>query len=330
MRLNVKKLEIRGARELEQLVLENVETVEPGLTAIDSRAVLGESSVDLVGVDGAGALVLLGLGFAAGDAMLLPVLDAYAWCLEYPETVRRLYPIARIDAQWPPRVVFLAERFPDPFLRKLRVLTIPRLQCFEFRYVQVEGALGFYVDPVDWRHRPTPPVHKPADVLPEAAERRAKRPARAEPPPAEPAAPPPVPREPDPSGRPEHDGGDGAQEPATPEENGLARSWRRRQDSTGANDEAKLRAVRDYLQREFPQCAMYDYYDFERAAHVFQLQDSHGKLSHSTAIAADVLAQHTDAAVRALLERHRVGTALRQSGAATVRVSADGLEIERR
>ncbi len=51
MRPTFRKLEVKDIGSLERLIAENVEGVEPGLKVVDSRLVLGQASVDLVGLD---------------------------------------------------------------------------------------------------------------------------------------------------------------------------------------------------------------------------------------------------------------------------------------
>ncbi|HLD77402.1 MAG TPA: hypothetical protein VJB16_00090, partial [archaeon] len=110
MRPTFKKLEVKDIGDLEKLVAENVEGIEAGLKVIDSRLLLGQAAIDLVGLDDKGALVLIALDFTADESLLLRVMDAYSWCLEYPETIRRLYPMARLSPERPPRILFIVER----------------------------------------------------------------------------------------------------------------------------------------------------------------------------------------------------------------------------
>src|SRR5206468_11051418 len=84
MRPTFRKLEVKDIGNLERLVAENADGVEPGLKVVDSRLLLGQAAIDLVGLDGKGSLVLIALDFSANNGLLLRVMDAYSWCLEYP------------------------------------------------------------------------------------------------------------------------------------------------------------------------------------------------------------------------------------------------------
>jgi len=169
MKLTFKRREVKDLHQLATLVAENAEAIEPGLQIVGSNLNLGRASVELVGLDSEQRPVLITLGLTADDAVLLRALEAYAWCLEYPEAVQKLAP-ATTRPEWPPRVVFVAERLLESFVRKMRLLRFAAVDFFEFRYVEAHGTTGFYLDRVDWdrtesnspeiAERPTRLVHQ--------------------------------------------------------------------------------------------------------------------------------------------------------------------------
>src|SRR5437867_6084902 len=149
MRPTFRKLEVKDIGNLEQLVAENVEGIEPGLKVVDSRLLLGQAAIDLVGLDTKGSLVLIALDFSADEGLLLRVMDAYSWCLEYPDTIRRLYPMAQVSASRPPRILFVVGRVTDAFLRRVKQLSVGAVDCIEFRHFEVNGASAVYFDLVE-------------------------------------------------------------------------------------------------------------------------------------------------------------------------------------
>ncbi len=148
MRPTFRKLEVKDIGNLERLVAENIDGVEPGLKVVDSRLLLGQAAIDLVGLDSKGSLVLIALDFTADDGLLLRVMDAYSWCLEYPDTLRRLYPMAQSTSR-PPRILFIVEKMTDAFLRRVKQLSFLEIDCFEFRNLEVNGASVVYFDLVE-------------------------------------------------------------------------------------------------------------------------------------------------------------------------------------
>src|SRR5207244_8834133 len=149
MRPTFKRLEVKDLGNLEKLVAENIEGIEPGLRVIDSRLVLGQAAIDLVALDARESLVLVALDFSADERLLLRVMDAYSWCLEYPDALRRLYPMAQASSR-PPRILFIVEKkMTDAFLRRIKQLSFLEIDCFEFRHLEVNGASVAYFDLVE-------------------------------------------------------------------------------------------------------------------------------------------------------------------------------------
>jgi hypothetical protein len=117
----------------------------------------------------------------------------------------------------------------------------------------------------------------------------------------------------------------------------LAPQWRKfldrpesAEDKIPTLDEAKIAVVRGYLQREFPLCTVYDFFDFQRNAQVFQLQDNHGKVTQLITMTAEFFDTHRDLEIRAWIEKHRLAHAMRQAGQSGVLVSQSGLQMEKR
>jgi hypothetical protein len=158
MKLTFRKLEVQDIGDLQQLVADNVEGIEPGLTVIDSRVLLGQAAIDLIGIDANGSLVLMVLGDAAEEEMLLRVMDAYSWCVEYLDTIRRLYPMAHVSSSQPPRILFIVGRRPtDAFVRRIKQLSSTEIDCFKWCHLEVNGVSALYFDPVE-RLRRAPAV----------------------------------------------------------------------------------------------------------------------------------------------------------------------------
>ena len=149
MSATCQKLEVKDLGDLEKLVAENIEGIESGLQVIDSRVLLGHAVIDLVGLDAKGALVLIALDFTASEGLLLRAMDAHSWCLEYPDTIRRLYPLAKVSSTRPPRVLFVAERLTDAFVRRIKHLSFLEVDCLKFCYLDVNGASALYFDLVE-------------------------------------------------------------------------------------------------------------------------------------------------------------------------------------
>src|SRR4030095_10206269 len=160
-----KRREVTDLQHLRSLVADNTDAMEPDLKILASNLNLGRTTVELAALDSSNVPVIFVLGLTADDAMLVRALEAYAWCLEYPESLQRLVP-ARTQLSWPPRIVFVAERLLEAFVRKMRLLNFSSVDCFEFRYVEANGTTGFYLERVDWA--PGEPPTRAQRVAPRA------------------------------------------------------------------------------------------------------------------------------------------------------------------
>jgi hypothetical protein len=368
----VKGLKVEDLKDLQELVAQHAEALEPGLRVVDSRVQLGTATVDLLALDAGGTPTLVVVGFVADDELLLRALDAYAWCRDDPEGLRRLHPAVRPAADEPPRVIVVAEQLPETFLRKARHLRIHRVDFFQFHFglsfkpVAAGRADEVATRPVPRRPEPTARVEPPArDAVGPELERRPLPPrplttrvdvarldtSRLEAPRPEPSrlepradgAPgpglrsevarplvAPAPRPPangrGPAAPAEPAGLDRPRAEETPAVPTAARALDR---ARGEVDGWKVSVVREYLQREFPTAVIYDFYAHDRGAQMFHLQDNLGAVIHTAAVAEDVLAELSEAEIRAHLDRHKLARVLRQAGQAGVAVTRAGLKIER-
>lgn len=159
----IKKRDLTDPAQLQALIVEHADDLERGLTILDSRLLLGQATIDLVGVDADGMLVLIALGLVADEEMFMKAVEAYSWCLEYPETIRRLHPTVQVSSAQPPRVIFVVERMPDAFHRKIKQLGFPEVDCVEFRHLDVDGTAALYFDTLARLRRSTAPAAPVAD-----------------------------------------------------------------------------------------------------------------------------------------------------------------------
>ncbi|HEY7363761.1 MAG TPA: hypothetical protein VIE37_06610 [Methylomirabilota bacterium] len=338
-----RSLKIEDLKELQELVVTSVASIEPGLQLLDSQAVLGGSTIDLVTIDAEDVLTLIALGFEADDEMMLRALEAYSWCLEAPDELHQLYPVV---SSTEPRVIFIAERIPQGFLRKIRHLRFRRVDCLEFHF----GLQFSRVEEPEAPVEPPPPRPRPVPRAPRLEP--AAPPPVAPPPPEPPPPPPPPPVAPAMAAPParHHSRADapppravhraridaprreepvvvpGPAIPAVPIEESRAPAGR----AAAAVSEHMVRTVREYLQREFPTAVIYDFYAHDRSVQMFHLQDSHGAVIHSAVVAEEVLGEGGEPQLRTLLEKHKLARVLRQAGSAAVAVTRTGLKIERR
>lgn len=131
MPLIARKLNGTAQDRIRTIVAEHLEMLEPGLSVLETSLRLGRTTIDVVAVDAKQTLVLVAVGEVADEKLLVSTLDAYIWCVAFPDNVRRLYPAASITATRPPRVIIVAERMPDAFLELVERLSVVSVECQE-------------------------------------------------------------------------------------------------------------------------------------------------------------------------------------------------------
>lgn len=131
MALIAKKSRETAPEQLRSFVATHLETLEPGLRVLETSLCLGRSMVDVVAVDHKQTPVLVAVAEVADVPMLVTALDAYIWCLTFPERMRQLYPDAVIATTRPPRLVFVAARMPGDFLDLVERLSVINPECHE-------------------------------------------------------------------------------------------------------------------------------------------------------------------------------------------------------
>ena len=147
MALKAKKAQGNGPERLRRFVAQNLESLEPDLRVLETALRLGRSTVDVVAVDDKQTLVLVAVAEVADVTMLISALDAYIWCLAFPDNIRRLYPEAAIVAARPPRIVFVASQVPPAFLELAERLSVVTPECHEMA-VDGEPAIEDEPEPV--------------------------------------------------------------------------------------------------------------------------------------------------------------------------------------
>lgn len=90
-------------------------------------------------------------------------------------------------------------------------------------------------------------------------------------------------------------------------------------------DPSKVRAVRSYLQGEFPKQTIHDSYDTKRSAHSFRLDDD--TVSHLVTVSREFLDDHRTAEIPSLLSQYGLADMLKGAGRSRVLVTNTGLRI---
>ncbi len=116
---------IGDTERLKSLIRADPSIVEKGLRLLDVDLKTGPAgTVDIVGMDWAGALSLLTLSAGDPDAALLRLIDQHVWATDNRDLLGRLYAPRGLAADRPIRCLLLAPAFSYAFLRRLALLSL--------------------------------------------------------------------------------------------------------------------------------------------------------------------------------------------------------------
>jgi len=131
MGLTVRKVQGGAQDRIRSLVAEHAQSLEPGLRVLETSLRLGRTTIDVVALDAKQTLVLVVAADVADERTLVSTLDAYVWCLAFPENVQRLCPAVSVGITRPPRVILVAERIPETFMELVERLSAVHVECQE-------------------------------------------------------------------------------------------------------------------------------------------------------------------------------------------------------
>ncbi len=170
MTLIARKPQSTEQERLRGFVAEQLAALEPGLTVLETGLRLGRTVVDVVAGDAKQRLVLVGVAPVAGEPLLLAMLDAFIWCVQFPENLRRLYPDARLVFSRPPRLLIVAEQVPPGFVELLGHLSMVEVDCHELEAAErAEAVAECAVEPAAAVPEPAEPGPglEPGAVIPD-------------------------------------------------------------------------------------------------------------------------------------------------------------------
>ncbi len=111
---------------VKETILARPEIVEKGLFVLDAHLRAGSAGlIDLLAVDGSGALAILEIDREGEDDLLNRSLEHHGWVGSQIPFLRRLYGAERIHPLRTPRAILFAQQYSPTFLRKIQDLRIP-------------------------------------------------------------------------------------------------------------------------------------------------------------------------------------------------------------
>lgn len=140
----------------------------PDVDWIDAELQLGDGrSIDSVGVDPSGRVVLASRCSGDGDEALLATVDALAFFHRNRAAMGRHLGAGRVRAELPPLLVLVAQTFSERLLTRLACLGVRELRLFEMRELVSARGEHAYLVPVSpsFGHGEPSPPRGPAAFL---------------------------------------------------------------------------------------------------------------------------------------------------------------------
>ncbi|MEM3565852.1 MAG: endonuclease NucS [Candidatus Bathyarchaeia archaeon] len=163
--MSIEKISIESRQELEQMIVNEINMVEKGLTVICSNVPINDkTTLDVLCHDSNGQLVILQLNVEEDDAMLLQGLQSFDYVDKFKSFLKATYNKHKIDDKEKPRLILIAPSFSDAVRRAVESMKGIHIDLYEWEYLKLGDHKGLRLQPIfTWK-----PVEKPKEEkLPE-------------------------------------------------------------------------------------------------------------------------------------------------------------------
>ncbi|MEM1563416.1 MAG: endonuclease NucS [Candidatus Bathyarchaeia archaeon] len=187
--MSIEKISVESRQELEQMILNEINLVEKGLTVICSNVPINDkTTLDVLCHDSNGQLVILQLNVEEDDAMLLQGLQSFDYVDKFKSFLKATYNKHKIDDKEKPRLILIAPSFSDAVKRAVESMKGIRIDLYEWEYLKLGDHKGLRLQPIfTWRPAEKPKEEKPPEKKREPKPVKKKEPEQ--PLPAQPPAP---------------------------------------------------------------------------------------------------------------------------------------------
>jgi len=147
--MSIETISIQNARELEKILVSDINAFEKGLTVIGSQIPINPSTrLDILCHDENGTLVIFQLSTEENDAMLFEALKALSYLDNVKHMMKFYYSNFQINDAETPRLVLLAPSFSKNLLTIASHLTGLRIDLYEWEYLKFGDQKGLRTKPI--------------------------------------------------------------------------------------------------------------------------------------------------------------------------------------
>lgn len=158
--MSIEKISVESRQELEQMIANEINQIEKGLTVICSNVSINErTALDILCHDNNGQLVILQLDVKEDDIMLLHGIQSLDYVDKFKSFLKATYNKHKIDDKEKPRLILIAPSFSDAVRRAVEGMKGIRIDLYEWEYLKLGDHKGLRLQPIfTWK-----PVEKPKE-----------------------------------------------------------------------------------------------------------------------------------------------------------------------
>ena len=165
-----RKVEVEDEKELEDLIVKNPERLEKDLKVVGRQVRTSHGPLDVLCVDSDGALAVIEIKKDEDEDQLTQALRYYDWVYENRPALAQFYPRAGIQFEKEPRIILVAQGFPEELLINAKYFYKTMKTPDLFRYTCLEtksGERGLVFNSVDIPPPKEPPPRpiKPQELM---------------------------------------------------------------------------------------------------------------------------------------------------------------------
>ncbi|MEM0057396.1 MAG: endonuclease NucS [Candidatus Bathyarchaeia archaeon] len=152
--MSIEKLTVESHHELEQMIMNEINLVEKGLTVICSDVPINEkTTLDILCHDSNGQLVIIQLSVQEDDVMLLQGLQSLDYVDKFKSFLKATYNKHKIDDKEKPRLILIAPSFSDAVKKAVESMKGIRVDLYEWEYLKLGDHKGLRLQPIfAWKH----------------------------------------------------------------------------------------------------------------------------------------------------------------------------------
>ncbi|MCS7124724.1 MAG: endonuclease NucS [Candidatus Bathyarchaeota archaeon] len=190
--MSIEKLSIESHHELEQMIVNEINLVEKGLTVICSNVPVNDkTTLDILCHDSNGQLVIIELSVQEDDVMLLQGLQSLDYVDKFKSFLKATYNKHKIDDKEKPRLILIAPSFSDAVKRAVESMKGIRIDLYEWEYLKLGDHKGLRLQPI-FALKHAEKEEKPPEKKHEPKAPKKKEAPKKEPPPSPSPPPPPA------------------------------------------------------------------------------------------------------------------------------------------